>query len=213
MKSNLMLFIFFISTCAGNLQANEGAISPELVRIAVSNGQVSGQLFAMLGTEKAPLVGKIALTTTDGKTITTAESDDAGKFVFTDVTPGNYKAVGIAGDYVGDTNVEVFAVSSSEEPETQNDDESVYTSIPLAVAPAPSPAIFEMYSSLPAASFSSTPSLGSGQVISLGDSSGCCTTFSRGSGFNFRRLALIGTAIAIPVALSGGDDDPATPEE
>lgn len=213
MKFHHLLFILFVSVCCTTLQAVETIESPEVIRIAVADGEVSGQMFAMLGTEKAPLVGKIALTTADGKTITTAESDGMGKFTFTDVKPGNYKAVGIAGDYVGDTDVEVLSVGVAVEQELQVEENGVYTSIPLAVAPAASPAIFEMYSSLPAASFSSAPSLGSNDVISFGGSSGCCSNFSGRGGFNFRRLALLGTAVAIPVALSGGGDDPATPEE
>lgn len=215
MNFRIFLFMSIITACVSS-QANEVENSSSLIRIAISGGQLQGQLFAMFGDEKAPLVGKVALTDANGKTITTSESDESGTFTFTEVEPGNYKAVGIAGDYVGDADVEVLVVGVGTDEESEVEQEGVYTAIPLAVAPIQSPAIFETYSSLPAASFCSTPSYSFGQQVSLGGSSGCCSSFSGGGGvrggFNFRRLALFGTAIAIPVALSGGDDDPATPD-
>ena len=216
MKSNLSLILCFVLACS-TLQA-EDATTP--VRVGMADGQVQGQLFAMLGDQKAPLVGKVALTDTDGKTVSVAQSDEEGQFTFVDVVPGNYKAIGIAGDFVGNADVEVLsiAVSESDEAESEGED-GVYTAIPLPVAQASSSAIFDTYSSLPMNSFSTAPSLGVTNVGGGGASyggcgcgCGCSSSFGRGGGgFNFRRLALLGAAVAIPVALSGGNDDVATP--
>ncbi len=199
--------------------ATENASTSQVIRIALSDGQVAGQVFAMLDEIKAPLVGKVSLTDSNGKTISTLKTDESGKFAFKDIKPGSYKAIGVAGDYVGDTDIEVVAVTLKESESTSAETE-FYTAIPLAVAPAPSTAIFEAYAGLPAASFSAAPSFSLGGGVgggvgyggvsggsSFGGSCGC------GGGFNFRRLALIGGAIALPIALSGGGDDMATPDE
>ena len=194
----------------------------EVVRVSVSDGAIRGQVFTLLDNEKAPLVGKVSLTDADGKTISSLNTDDDGNFSFNDIEPGMYKAVGVAGDYVGDTEIEVI-VGEEVAPEGE------YTAIPLAVAPASSSAIFNTYSSLPAASFSAL------QHSSIGCSGGSCGGYracsscgggsSRGVGFRsfggcgggcggiaggglfgggFGRLALIGGAVAIPIALAGG---------
>lgn len=211
------------------IQANENSeLSVAKVIKVISDGEVHGQVFAMLDNVKAPLVGKVSLTDSEGNTISTSRTDDEGNFSFKDVEPGSYKAIGVSGDYVGDADVEVLSVAVKEtKPE---ESEGVYTAIPLAVAPAPSSAIFETYASLPAASFSSAPSFGLGGGVggcgscgggngggfglqSFGGGCGGGCGGCLGGGFNFRRLALIGGAIAIPLALSGGNDDPATSAE
>ena len=218
MKSNLPLLFCFVVACTA-LQAQDESVSQESVRVGVADGQVQGQLFAMLGDQKAPLVGKIALTDATGKAVAVVQSDDEGKFAFTDINPGKYKAIGIAGDYAGDTDIEVLSVAV-EETSVDGNKEGVYTAIPLPVAPATSTAIFNAYPSLPTNAYSIAPSMGVNNVGGGGVSySGCgcgCgsgSSFGRGAagGFNFRRLALLGAAVAIPVALSGGDDDEATP--
>lgn len=197
----------------------------EVVRVSVSDGAVRGQVFTMLDNQKAPLVGKVSLTDLDGKTISSLNTDDDGNFSFNDIEPGMYKAVGVAGDYIGDTEIEVIVDEEAAQ-------EGEYTAIPIAVAPASSSAIFNTYASLPAASFSAAP------IQSIGCSSGSCGGYrtgcsscggggGRGIGFRsfggcgggcggiaggglfgggFGRLALIGGAVAIPLALSGDGD-------
>ena len=227
MRKLLSAFCVLLLT-ATSLIAHENSSVEQAIRITLADGQIVGQVFAMLDEVKAPLVGKVSLTDAEGKTVSTSSTDDAGNFAFKDVEPGKYKAVGVAGDYVGDKEIEVVAVSVGEEAVA--DDSGVYTAIPLAVAPAPSAAIFDTYASLPAASFSAAPSFslgggvggcsgcggGSGGGLGIrsfggrsgGGCGGCC-----GGGFSFRRLALIGGAIALPIALSGGSDDMATPDQ
>ena len=202
--------------------------SKEIIRVSVNDGAVRGQVFAMLEDEKAPLIGKVSLTDLDGNTVSSLRTDDDGNFSFEDVKPGKYRAIGVAGDYVGDTEIEVTI-----EEETSETEEGHYTAIPLAVAPASSSAIFNTYSSLPAASFSAAQ-FGSGGHFSGGGgySSGCGSCGGGGVGFRsfggcgggcggcaggglfgggFGRLALIGGALAIPLALSG--DDTTSPDE
>lgn len=209
MKFNFMLLISVVAACV-SLQANE---STTTIRIAASNGNVDGQIFAKIGEEKAPLVGKIALTDKDGKAIATSQSDENGKFSFENVKPGTYKAVGISGDYIGNADVEVLQSAVEEEGE-----EPVFSAIPLAVAPAPSPQIYEAFQSFPAAQCSQCSSSpfqsGPAQsfVIRNGGGGTLRAGAAAGTRFNFRRLALIGAAAAIPIALSGGADDPATPD-
>jgi len=219
MKIKLSLFMCLALACA-SLSAQEVEVNTnqKALRVGLADGQLQGQLFAMVGTQKAPLVGKVALTDTNGKTVSVADAGSDGQFSFTDVVPGKYHAIGIAGDYVGDTEVEVVAVAvASEDTEAG---EEVYTAIALPVAQASGSAIFDSYASLPLGSFSSTPSLGAGS--SCCGCSGSCSSFGGrgggllggrlgGGGFNFRRFALLGAAVAIPIALSGGDDDGASP--
>ena len=79
--------------------------------------------------------------------------------MFTDVEPGQYKAVGVAGDYAGETTLVI-----SDEGEVV-DGEAVAGSfqvVPLEVGPAASGAIYESYGELPASSFSDVVYEGSG---------------------------------------------------
>ena len=199
MKFNLICLIAAFAACV-TLQASDGN---KTIRVTAADGNVQGQIFAMIGEEKAPLVGKIALTDKDGKALATSQSDENGKFSFEDVKPGNYKAVGIAGDYVGHTDVQVL--------ESEDVDSELFAAIPLPVAPAAAPQMYEAYAGLPAVQFSSAPARTTTSQSYIIRSAGGTSAPVRG-GFNFRRLAIIGAAAAIPIALSGGDDDPATPD-
>lgn len=224
MKRILFVFALCLTLVAPiRSEANEGNNIVSGVIKIVSDGEVRGQVFTFLGDVKTPLVGKISLTDGQGHTISTSQADESGNFVFQDVEPGSYKAIGVAGDYIGGADVEVLSIAVGEADSDETQNEEFYTAIPLAVAPAQASTIFDTYASLPAASFSQAPSMGvsSGSntccggfgVRSLGGSGGCCGGGGafRGS-FNFRRLALLGGAIALPIALSG-DDDMVSPVE
>lgn len=218
MRILVCALMFCLAPCI-TVNAQDVEETKEVIRIAVQDGQLNGRVFAELDDERAPVLGKVSLTNEEGKTISTSQTDEDGNFSFTDVEPGTYKAIGIAGDYVGDAQIEV-----TEEEEST---EGYYTAIPLAVAPAQSGAIFNSYSSLPAASFAQGPVFGGGSFsggcssCGGGCSGGCgggagLRSFgggcgSCGGGLNFRRLALLAGAVAIPIAISGGDDDPASP--
>lgn len=198
--------------------------------IRVSN-DVNGQVYTMLDNEKAPLIGKVSLTDLEGNTITTLKTDDEGNFSFKGLKPGTYKAICVAGDYVGDTEIEVAA------GQQQN--------ISLAVAPASGEEVLEAYASLPASSFSAAPvAVPAAAAAAQGGCNTCqprpttCNTcsggYSRGGfggggfgggfgggGFGgglggggllsnrLVRLGLIGGAIGIAV----GTSDPASPDE
>lgn len=212
------------------LVANAQDSVNEVVRIS---NEVSGQVYTMLDNEKAPLIGKVSLTDMEGNTISSLKTDDEGNFSFTGLQPGSYKVISVAGDYVGDTEVQVT------EGQQQN--------IAVAVSPASSEEILEAYASLPAASFSAAPAAPvAAAAVAQGGCSTCntcntCNTCSGGysRGFGNRgfggggfgggfggggfglgggggllsnrlvRLALIGGAIGIAV----GSDDPASPDE
>lgn len=210
------------------IQAQEAqSTEKDAVRVSVNEGRLSGQVFANVGESKTLLSGKVTLIDAEGNTISTSEADGEGNFMFTDVEPGQYTAVGVAGDYAGET-----ALVISDEGEAV-DQAGNFQVVPLEVGPAASGAIYESYGELPAASFSDTVYEGSGSCSScsscaaapspcstaqsFGGSCGCGGGGSfgggiSGGGLNFRRLALIGGITAIAVA-AGDDDDAATPDE
>ena len=207
------------------------------IATAAGDGVVSGQVYAMIDNQKSPIVGRVSLTDAEGKTISSLTTDEGGNFSFTNLEPGAYKAVGVAGDYIGSAAVQVVGGD-------------IAPSVPLAVAPASSGAIFDSYASLPAESFSTgcstcgTSSVaapnfgsscsscgggggfggGSGGLFGGGGFGGGGGGLFGGSGFggsgfggggggllggsaSFRRLALLGAAVAIPVAIAADDDD------
>lgn len=222
------LFVLVLSVSLANVcLAEETNETTESIKVSISeDGKIQGQVFTMLDNEKAPLIGKVSLTDIEGETISTSDTDEDGNFAFEDVEPGTYKAIGVAGDYVGDAEIEV------------TESEGEYTSIPLAVSAAGTTAqIYDSYSTLPAASFSSAPSVGYAGGYSVGGCSSCGTgsySYGRsvgsscggcgscgcggggglfrggGGGLNFRRLALIGGIVGIAVGVSSG---PSSPDE
>lgn len=216
----LFLFCLSMAFCSVSFAESlelESKLDSEgnVIRVVSVDGKIEGEVFAMLDGGKTPLMSNVSLTDSEGTTISTFSTDLTGKFSFNDVEPGRYKAVGISGDYVGEQEF-VIAVGSSDE--TEQDSESVYTSIPLAVSQAPVGEVYSSYGAMPMSSFSTvaSPVLGSGSCSTCGGGggyAGSCGGSALGGGFNFRRLALIGAAVAIPVALSGGNDDMATPAE
>lgn len=220
-----LLAIFLTLTLANIGVAEEKNEATESIKVSISeDGKIQGQVFTMLDNEKAPLIGKVSLTDVEGESVATSDTDEDGNFAFQDVEPGTYKAIGVAGDYVGDTEIEV------------TESKGEYTSIPLAVAPAATAQLIDTYSSLPAASFSQSPAVGYaggysvggcstcsgggshsyGRVSSCGGGCGSCGScgggglFRGGGGLNFRRLALIGGIVGIAVGVSSG---PASPDE
>jgi hypothetical protein len=180
------------------------------------NGTLEGRVFAMVGSEEAPMVAKVSLAS-EGKTVASGETDVIGNFSFSDVEPGTYTMVGVSGEYVGDQVVVVAANSEAVEEEV----DGVYTSLALQVAPVDVYADAS-YASVPmdsyAAPVSSCGSCNScGGGVSVGSSYSACGGGCGGGGIlggsSLRRLALLGTAVAIPVALSGDDDEMASPDE
>ena len=204
----------------------------ETIRVSNADGAVSGQVYTMLDNQKTPLAGNVSLTDLAGATVATLKTDADGNFTFKDLKEGSYKAISVAGDYVGDTDIEVVRVASQEA-----------TSVGIAVGPASSDEILNAYAALPAAQFSShgggcgCSSCNAAPVRTY--STGCNTcsgggvglrSFGSRGGFGgfggggfggggllgggaggFGRLALLGGALAIPIALSGDDD--ASPAE
>lgn len=202
--------------------ADQVSVSPEesVIRVTLDeNGILEGRVYAMLGSEETPMVAKVSLAA-DGKTVASSDTDVIGKFSFSDVEPGTYTMVGVSGEYVGD-QVVVVAAKSDEEVEEA---EGVYTSLALQIAPVD---VYTdaSYVGVPmdsyAAPVSGCNTCGSG--VSVGSSYSACGGGCGGAGIgggglfgggsSLRRLALLGTAVAIPVALSGGDDDMASPDE
>lgn len=223
MCSIVLCALFSLPTQAQEAQSTE---SSDAIRVSVKEGKLPGQVFTNLGESKTLLAGKVTLIDAEGNTISTSEADGEGNFMFTDVEPGQYTAVGVAGDYAGET-----ALVISAEGETVAESGN-FQMVPLEVGPAASGAVYESYGSLPASSFSDVVYEGSGScnscaaatpcggstVQSFGGSCGCGGgAFGGGGGLgggglNFRRLAIIGGITAIAVA-AGDDDDAATPDE
>ena len=199
----------------------------EVVTVTLSaNGNLEGHVFTIIEDEKAPIAGKVTLTS-GGRTITAKDTDPTGNFSIEDVRPGRYTMVGVAGEYVGDKVIEV----------TPFEAEGEYTAIPLKVTPAFEPVALEPYAAMPLQTLSSAPAVDSNYFGGL--STGCstcnaCTTcgssagfggggfssgggvasggFARGGfgrGLNFRRLALIGGTVGLAVGISG----PSSPDE
>lgn len=236
MYKKIMCSVVLCALFSLPLQAQEAQStdSSDAIRVSVKEGKLAGQVFTNVGESKTLLSGKVTLIDSEGNTISTSEADGEGNFMFTDVEPGQYKAVGVAGDYAGET-----ALVISDEGEVV-DGEAVaeagsFQMVPLEVGPAAAGSIYDSYGSLPASSFSDVVYEGSGScsscsaceaaspcggstVQSFGGSCGCGGgAFGGGGGlggggFNFRRLALIGGITAIAVA-AGDDDDTATPDE
>ena len=229
MCSIVLCALFSLPVQAQEAQSTE---NNDAVRVSVKEGKLAGQVFTNSGESKTLLSGKVTLIDSEGNTISTSDADGEGNFMFTDVEPGQYKAVGVAGDYAGETTLVI-----SDEGEVV-DGEAVAGSfqvVPLEVGPAASGAIYESYGELPASSFSDVVYEGSGSCSTCNTCSSCqaaspCGSTSQsfggscgcggggggilggGGGFNFRRLALIGGITAIAVAVSD-DDDAATPDQ
>ena len=196
----------------------------ETIKISIADGKIHGKVFAELQDQEAPVAGKVTLTDIDGNTVTTLRTDEDGNFYIADIKPGKYRAIGVAGDYVGDAEIEVTFESADEE-------DGVYAAIPLAVAPSTGTAIFNMYSNLSASAFSqcsggcapaatrgcgscggsfggrSFGGFGNGSFGGYGGQFAGGGLRGFGSQFGLARLGLIGTAIAIPVALSASPDE------
>ena len=229
MCSAVLCALFSLPLQAQEVQTTE---SNDAIRVSVKEGKLPGQVFTNLGESKTLLPGKVTLIDSEGNTISTSNADGEGNFMFTDVEPGQYKAVGVAGDYAGEATLVISAEGEVVDGEAVAEAGS-FQMIPLEVGPAASGAIYESYGELPASSISDVVYEGSGScnacnscaaaspcggstVQSFGGSCGCGGGGSGGAfgggGFNFRRLALIGGITAIAVAVSD-DDDAATPDE
>ena len=184
------------------------------IRVVLNeSGALEGRVFAMLGSEETPMVAKVSLAS-QGKTVASSETDVIGNFSFSDVEPGTYTMVGVSGEYVGDQVVVVAPASDSEAEES----EEVYTSLALQVAPV---GVYSDagYAGVPMDSFAAPisecgscgacDSCGSASISSFGACGGSCGGGIGGGGgiaggSSLRRLALLGTAVAFPIAVSGG---------
>ena len=186
-------------------------VESSTVRVVLNeSGALEGRVFAMLGSEETPMVAKVSLAS-DGKTVASSETDVIGNFSFSDVEPGTYTMVGVSGEYVGDQVVVVSTASDLEDEASGG----VYTSLALQVAPV------DVYSD---ASYAGIPMDSYAAPISECGSCGACDSCGVSSvsacgscgggigggggiagGSSLRRLALLGAAVAIPIAVSGGD--------
>lgn len=213
----------FVAACAialvpfGNCFAEdaEKAVEKEsdpAVRVVLSeDGTLEGRVFAMVGSEEAPMVAKVSLAA-DGKTVASGETDVIGNFSFSDVEPGTYTMVGVSGEYVGDQVV----VVSTKSNEDADEGEEAYTALALQVAPV-SAFADSSFVGVPMDSYAAPVSGCSSCGTSVGSSFSACGGGCGGGGgiaggSSLRRLAILGAAVAIPVALSGGDDM-ASPDE
>ena len=195
----------------------------DVVEVSLSeNGTLVGHVFALMEDEEAPIAGKVTLTSSEGQTVSTLDTDATGNFSFRDIQPGKYNMIGVAGNYVGNKVVEVTpfnGVSAEEE---------AYTAVPLMVAPSYSPQVYDNYGSAPVETFSggctscgqtAAPTYVEGYSVGGGCSScsgGSGGGFGGGGGFGsggglaggiggnvaFRRLALIGGTVGLAVGIS-----------
>lgn len=227
MCSVVLCTLFSLPLQAQESQVADASTSQIAIHMSVKSGNLPGQVFTHVGETKTPLSGKVTLVDAEGNTIATSQADAEGNFMFTDVGPGQYKTIGVSGDYAGEKSVVITADGESIEGEEVPIGN--FQVIPLEVGPATPGAIYESYAELPAASFSdvvceesaSCSTCANSTIQSLGGSCGCSGGGGAGgafggklgAGLNYRRLALIGGAVAIPVALSGGADDAATPDQ
>lgn len=197
-----------------------GAEKASTIRVVLNeSGALEGRVFAMLGSEETPMVAKVSLAS-DGKTVASSETDVIGNFSFSDVEPGTYTMVGVSGEYVGDQVVVVSTASDLEAEES----EGVYTALALQVAPVD---VYSDagYAGVPMDSFvapvSECGSCGACDSCGVSSYSACGSCGGVGGGIgggggiaggsSLRRLALLGAAVAIPIAVSGGDA--ASPDE
>ena len=197
-------------------------VESSTVRVVLNeSGALEGRVFAMLGSEETPMVAKVSLAS-DGKTVASSETDVIGNFSFSDVEPGTYTMVGVSGEYVGDQVVVVSTASDLEDEASGG----VYTSLALQVAPVD---VYSdaSYAGIPMDSYaapisecgscgacdscgvSSVSACGSCGVSSVSACGSCGGGIGGGGGIaggsSLRRLALLGAAVAIPIAVSGGD--------
>ena len=180
------------------------------IRVVLSeDGTLEGRVFAMLDSEETPMVAKVSFAS-DGKTVASGETDVVGNFSFSDVEPGTYTMVGVSGEYVGDQVVVVSESTELGDEET----EGVYTSLALQVAPVDAYSDAS-YAGVPMDSFAAP--VGDcntcGVESSYGSSCSACGGGGGGGGgiaggSSLRRLALLGAAIAIPVAIASGSNSP-----
>lgn len=181
-----------VSSFANASEATQSAIRVNLDEAGV----LSGRVVTMLDSEESPVVARVSLTS-GGKTVATCTTDVVGKFSFKDVEPGEYKMVGVSGEYVGGQSI----VVGTEVKEGRNEIQlTVSTAATTSVTP---------FVNAPMSSYSAA-------AIDRGTGSFCNAGYSGVDGgivggSSLRCLLLIGGAVAIPVALSG-DDAAASPD-
>ena len=222
-KSNVLSYLSQVVRCtlpmlvvgllvvpaAAQIDAGQAAVRVNLTQ----NGALAGRVVTMLESEETPVVARVSLTA-DGKTVATSTTDIIGNFSFDDVKPGTYEMVGVSGQYVGGQSIVVGEAVEGGESSVELRVSTAATAAPIANAPlsALSPvqggACSSCASPAPASSCS-TCGGGVGGGIGGGIGGGGGAAF--GGSSSLRRLLLIGTAVAIPVAISG--DDGASPDQ
>ncbi len=177
------------------------------IRVALNaDGSLSGHVFAMLDNEQAPMVAEVKLVA-DGKTVAAGSTDIVGNFSFADVKPGEYTMAGVSGEYVGN---QVVVVSAGDEA-VGEENASAYTSLALQVAYDGGCSTCGEVAYAEAAPIYSDVAAPVSSCSTCGGGFGGGGAVAGGGGGSFRRLALIGAAVAIPVAIATGD--PASPAE
>ena len=228
-KSNVLSYLSQVVRCtlpmlvvgllvvpaAAQIDAGQAAVRVNLTQ----NGALAGRVVTMLDSEETPVVARVSLTA-DGKTVATSTTDIIGNFSFDDVKPGTYEMVGVSGQYVGGQSIVVGEAVEGGENSVELRVSTAATVAPIANAPlsALSPVQAGACSSCaPVASScsscaspaSSCSTCGGGVGGGIGGRIGGGAAF--GGSSSLRRLLLIGTAVAIPVAISG--DDGASPDQ
>ena len=196
-KSNVLSYLSQVVRCtlpmlvvgllvvpaAAQIDAGQAAVRVNLTQ----NGALAGRVVTMLESEETPVVARVSLTA-DGKTVATSTTDIIGNFSFDDVKPGTYEMVGVSGQYVGGQSIVVGEAVEGGESSVELRVSTAATAAPIANAP------LSALSPVQAGG-----GIGGGGGAAFGGSS------------SLRRLLLIGTAVAIPVAISG--DDGASPDQ
>ncbi len=203
-----MLLAFVVG---GSVFIQAPAARQSVVRAALDHDDMlTGQAFAMLDNEKAPVAAKVTLAA-DGQEVATLQTNVFGQFSFEDIK-GGCTVSGVSGVYNGGTGGPVVVVTSAKKDATEKDAEltGAYTSMALQVSDGSSTTgsipVANAVASVPAGpfpqgSFSTGHGRGGFRVL----------TGSQG-GFSVARLGLIGAAVAIPVGITAGEG-PASPAE
>lgn len=182
------------------------------------SGALAGRVVTMLDSEETPVVARVSLNA-DGKTVATSTTDIVGNFSFDDVKPGAYEMVGVSGEYVGGQAIVVGEAVEGGENSVELRVTTAATSTVAPIANAPLSAIAPVQAgsscstcAAPAASSCSSCNACSscGGGIGGGGIGGGGSAF--GGSSSLRRLLLLGTAVAIPVAI-GASPDQASPDQ
>jgi hypothetical protein len=226
-RCTLSVLAVGLLTASTLVQADDAEQSVVQVNLT-EDGALAGRVVTMLDSEEAPVVARVSLTA-DGKTVATGTTDVVGNFSFEDVKPGEYKMVGVSGEYVGGQSI---VVGEAVEGGDSDFELRVSTAATTAVAPFAS-APMSSYSPAVVSGggcYATTCGCGAGGIGASGFGAGIGGGgFGAGGGIggglgggvlggggivsraawgssSFSRLLLLGGAVAVPAAVSDDDE-------